>query len=102
MTIQNSVWQLEITPKGEIFVTHFGKPRFKVEFIPKNDESEVEFLFNGEWEDHPDCAMNWYLKALEFYRFAIKQPEFHRSGVTLGAVRNQSLNNRDNLITQSV
>jgi hypothetical protein len=95
MTIQNSGWQVEITPNGQIFVSHFGRPKFKVELIRKNGNSEVEFSFKGEWEDHPDCAMHWYMKALEFYRFAIKQPELQKAGLAVASSQNQPINTKN-------
>jgi hypothetical protein len=92
MTVQKSGWQLEITPNRQIFVSHFGRPKFKVELIPKNGTSEMGFLFKGEWEDLPNNAMHWYMQALEFYQFAIKQPEFQRTGLAVASLQNQPPN----------
>ena len=67
-------WQLEITPQGRIFVSHLGKPRFKVEITIRGTVPDRDFSFTGQWEDKSEDAMHWYMKALEFYQFALKQP----------------------------
>jgi hypothetical protein len=95
MTQYNFGWQLEITANGQIFVSHFGRPRFKVELIPKNENSEVGFSFDGEWEDHPDDAMHWYMKALEFYQFAVTQPELQGIDFTSKALQNRPADAKD-------
>ncbi|MDB6122045.1 MAG: hypothetical protein JWQ71_1038 [Pedosphaera sp.] len=76
MVDYNDGWMLEVTTKGEIFVTHHGKPRFKVQIIikPANPSfPEPSVSFKGQWEEKAVDAMPWYLKALEFYHFAMKQ-----------------------------
>jgi hypothetical protein len=76
MVEYNDGWLLEVTTSGEIFVSHNGNPRFKVQIIIHEANSafpEPSVSFKGQWEEKAVDAMPWYLKALEFYHFAIKQ-----------------------------
>ncbi|EEF58471.1 hypothetical protein Cflav_PD1094 [Pedosphaera parvula Ellin514] len=74
----NAGWQLEITPRRQIFVSHLGTPRFKVEITIRGTVPQIDFSFKGQWEDKADDAMHWYMKALEFYQFAMKQQEMQQ------------------------
>lgn len=67
-------WQLEVKEAGEIFVHHSASPRFAVQIIITNGQPDLCVNFKMNWKEPKQGDLDWYVKALEFYNNAPKQP----------------------------
>jgi len=82
--MESQEWQLEITEKGEIFVTHNTEPKFKVQLSinqgqavltgghrgvvnPATGHKEITASFKVVQTDAAFDDLSWFIHALDFY-----------------------------------